>query len=191
MKKIAITGGIGSGKSAVCKIIKDKGFPVFSCDEIYKTVVQSAEYIQKIEKAFPFVVVNGAIDKQKLASIVFSNEKELEKLNSIAHPIIMDTLLAQMETANSSLVFAEVPLLFEGNYQSLFDMCLIVQRKKADRIEAVRMRDGLDRKNILSRMRNQVNHCKIKRSKTVYKISNNDSLEKLKEEIDIFIESLY
>ena len=72
-KKIAITGGIGSGKSTVARIIKERGFPVFSCDEIYKDVIKSAEYIEKIAQIFPNAVKNNIIDRQTLAKIVFSD----------------------------------------------------------------------------------------------------------------------
>ena len=68
MKKIAITGGIGSGKSTVIELIKDQGFPVFSCDEIYKEIIVSKEYIQKIQENFPTAVKNGLIDKQILST---------------------------------------------------------------------------------------------------------------------------
>lgn len=191
MKKIAITGGIGSGKSTVCQIIKELGYPVHSCDEIYKEIADTQDFIQKIAEIFPIAVTEGKINKKTLSSIVFSNENELEKLNQISHPLIMKKLLEKMNTARSALVFAEVPLLFEGNYQNLFDFCLIIRRKKADRIQAVQKRDNISKKEILERIKNQVNHCKIKSSPTVFKITNNGSREELQEKIENYIKTLY
>ena len=190
MKKIAITGGIGSGKSTACKIIKELGYPVYSCDEIYKEVVLSKEYIEKIDQTFVGVVKNGSIDKKELSNIVFSDEEQLKKLNTIAHPIVMQRLLSNMEKENSAICFAEVPLLFEGNFQDLFDGCLIIRRKKTDRIKAVKERDGLSEREILSRMQNQVNHCRIKSTPKIVKITNNDTEQILREKIKNYIENL-
>ena len=73
-KKIAITGGIGSGKSTVCKCLSEMGYSVFSCDKIYNELIFEPSYISKIEKAFPGVVVHNQIDKTRLASIIFSSD---------------------------------------------------------------------------------------------------------------------
>ena len=110
--KIAITGGIGSGKSTAIAHIKELGYPVFSSDEIYRDILRSKAYIQKIRSVFPEVVKEVEIDRKALASVVFSNDQAREQLNSIAHPMIMEKLLSEMNSTNSSLVFAEVPLLF-------------------------------------------------------------------------------
>ena len=74
-KKIAVTGGIGSGKSTVCKLIENMGYSVFSCDKIYQNIIHSKRYVQEIERVFPSVVKQGEIDKKLLSEIVFSNEK--------------------------------------------------------------------------------------------------------------------
>ena len=119
-KKIAITGGIGSGKSTVLHIFGEMGYPIFSCDEIYREIIDTAEYVKKIEMTFPRCVVDGKVDRKLLASTVFGNGEALEKLNAIAHPLIMQRLLEEMKNCTSEKVFAEVPLLFEGNYEALF-----------------------------------------------------------------------
>ena len=67
MKKIAITGGIGSGKSLVGSYLKKQGYPVFSCDEIYKEIFDTNEYVQLIERAFPSTVKDGKIDRKILS----------------------------------------------------------------------------------------------------------------------------
>ena len=88
--KIAITGGIGSWKSTVAKIIKDMGYPVFSCDEIYKNIFESAGFIEQIRKSFPVAIKNEKIDKAELAKVVFSNRGKREQLNRLSHPMIME-----------------------------------------------------------------------------------------------------
>ena len=118
-KKIAITGGIGSGKTTVSNLIKEKGYPVYSCDEIYKELIDSTIYIKEIEKAFPAAIKQGKINRKGLAEIVFSNEQERKRLNEIAHPLIMKTLLDHISQRENELIFAEVPLLLEGNFENL------------------------------------------------------------------------
>jgi dephospho-CoA kinase len=135
LKKIAITGGIGSGKSLVLQCAKELGYPTFSCDEIYKNIMATQEYVEIIRKSFPTCVKNNIINKNLLADIVFNDEKALGKLNSVAHPLIMQTLHEEMEKLKEGIVFAEVPLLFEGNYENDFHETIYVKRNFEDRIQ--------------------------------------------------------
>ncbi len=150
--KVAVTGGIGSGKSTVLHCIKQMGYPVFSCDEIYKELVSTKDYIEIMQKNFPKAVVNGELQRKVLSEIVFNNESEREKLNQITHPLIMAKLHEKMEQAVGELVFAEVPLLFEGNYEKQFDKIIVIMRDTHKRIEGVMQRDGLSEENIKKRI---------------------------------------
>lgn len=156
-KKIAVTGGIGSGKSTVCKIIKNSGYSVYSCDKIYEDLLGEDAYVSAIRGTFPEAVVDGRIDKNKLSSIVFSDATARERLNAVAHPLIMQKLLSQMDDGEG-LVFAEVPLLFEGKFEDLFDEIIVVVRNTEDRIRAVCMRDNLTRAEVEKRMRAQFDY---------------------------------
>ena len=74
--KIAITGGIGSGKSTVCKLIKEKGFPVISCDEVYSGLLKSADFLKVLQNEFGNVMQSdGSLDRKKLAEIVFNDSR--------------------------------------------------------------------------------------------------------------------
>lgn len=157
-KKIAITGGIGSGKSFVLRYIADLGYPTFSCDEIYKDIIDTEEYVNKIATVFPTCVENQILDRKKLSNIVFGDEKKLKILNSIAHPLIMRELLGKMSACPQSKVFAEVPLLFEGNFEVLFDEVILVKRSLQERIEAIKIRDKLSSPEIYARIQNQVDY---------------------------------
>lgn len=160
-KKIAITGGIGSGKSTVLQFLKEMGYPVFSCDELYREVIRSQSYIQKITGVFPNVIENGEINRKKLAAEVFSDEKKRKTLNLIAHPLIMQQLMKEMDAAENEFVFAEVPLLFEGNYEGLFDAVIVVQRKIEDRIRFICLRDGLTEQQAKERIASQFDYQAI------------------------------
>ena len=158
MKKIAITGGIGSGKSLVRKIIMERGFPVFSCDDIYAGLINSELYIQEIFRWFPSVIVDGKIDKKRLSEIVFQNDDARKRLNGIAHPLIMAQLFKQMDACTHAYAFAEVPLLFEGGFEDLFDEVIVVMRNKQNRINAVQARDNVSEEEVFSRIDVQIDY---------------------------------
>ena len=169
-KKIAITGGIGSGKSTVSSILKDKGYPVYSCDEIYAELVNSKIYINEIEKAFPSAIKQGEIDKKSLAEIIFSNRQERMRLNKIAHPLVMQTLLKQMNDDENPIIFAEVPLLLEGNFENLFDQTIVVLRDREERIHSICDRDGISPEKAIERINAQFDYDDIKSKNRLQKI---------------------
>ena len=180
-KKIAITGGIGSGKSEAIKIIKELGFPVFSCDEIYKEIIFSKEYVQRIEENFPTCVKNGIIDRKELSAIVFANREKRDLLNSLSHPLIMEKLLTEMETVPEGLIFAEVPLLFENGFESMFDHIIVIKRSKNNRIQSVIKRNKLSEEELQKRMAAQFDYSK----ENLETISKSHSLKIIKNEEDL------
>ena len=190
--KVGITGGIGSGKSTVARYFKEKGFPVFSCDEIYKEIYETSEYQLELSDAFPECLKNGKIDKQLLAQRVFSCPESLQKLNSIAHRRIMSELYRRMDVASENVVFAEVPLLFEGGYEKAFDKVIVVLREKQQRIQAVSSRDKLSNEAIERRMSTQYDYDSVENLQTLQNqgcvfIENNFSEEHLWAELEKFL----
>jgi dephospho-CoA kinase len=192
-KKVAITGGIGSGKSLALRYISQIGYPVYSCDEIYKTVIKSKEYIDKVSALFPDVIVDGNISRELLAKQVFNNIENRMKINQIAHPMIMQTLYAQMAKCESTLIFAEVPLLFEGNFEKDFDNILYIYRSKEKRIESIIARDGLSRVDAENRIAVQFNPDSLEGQKRLndvqaHIIENNGSCDELYQKILNYID---
>jgi dephospho-CoA kinase len=160
--KIAITGGIGSGKSTVSEIIKSKGFLVLSCDEIYRQLLMDERFvfsICEITKTEPIMCDKGylSINRELVSAKVFADSELKLKLEAFTHPAIMDCAFSKME-ANGGVTFCEVPLLFECNMQSAFDEVIVVLRNKESRISSVISRDGLSREQALSRIKNQFNY---------------------------------
>ncbi len=171
MKKmrIAITGGIGSGKSFVLDAIKQMGYTTFSCDGIYREICDEKSYVERLEEEFGNISLNGKLDKKALSKIVFSDEEKLKKLNKIAHPLIMQNLSERMEKIQD-VCFAEVPLLFEGGYEDFFDKIIVVVREKKERIAAVLERDNTDENSVLKRMEKQFDYDRLLSQKNSPKI---------------------
>ena len=155
--KIAVTGGIGSGKSAVCRILKERGYPVFSCDEINRTLLSEKSYLDGLCALFPACVKDGKLNKAALSALVFSDKEALKTLNAYAHPRIAERLRRDMEGAEKTC-FAEVPLLFESGMTKRFDGAIVVLRNKEERIRAVVTRDGLTAEQAEARMKQQFDY---------------------------------
>ena len=174
-KKIAVTGGIGSGKTLFCEIIKGMGYEVLSCDDIYAEMLQEEEYLALLKARFPDCFIDDMLDKKRLAECVFTNPENRKALESLAHPIIMQRLLARME---GKTAFAEVPLLFEGGYEGLFDCVIAVVRSDEERIRAVTARNNLTESEILSRIKSQFDPALLPTKKCII-VENNGSKEDL------------
>ncbi len=194
-KKVAITGGIGSGKSTVLQYVRDMGYVGFSCDEIYREIVQSKEYIADVQKLFPECVIQSKIDKAKLSAIIFKDEESRKKLNDLAHPLIMESLYFAMDKAIGRLIFAEVPLLFEKGYEKDFDVVLVVYRNLQERIANVMRRDEVNAENVKAKISAQFDYDSIEAKNRFQKcnailIENNVSKEELKCKLAIILASL-
>ena len=186
-RNIAITGGIGSGKSTVLSILRKYGYSVFSCDEIYREISITKNYIDKIQAQFPTVVREGVIDKKALSNIIFQDESAREALNKIAHPIIVNELFLRMKKAKGDLVFAEVPLLFETQEKTSFDGVIIVIREEAMRVKSIIDRDGISEKEAKKRIASQINYNELSSLTQVFQntfvLSNNQGKEKLEKDL--------
>ena len=173
-KIIAVTGGIGAGKSTVAKILKNSGYKVFGADETYKKLLKNGDFKRKIYNATG-LRYNGRFIKKQVADAVFGNPDKLKALNDATHSEIMRVMLEKSKKAASKsggLVFNEVPLLFEGGFESLYDGVIVVVRNKEVRIAAVLARDKTDEKRVLARINNQIDY--EKKDLTAYTLIEND-----------------
>ena len=175
-KKIAVTGGIGSGKTLFCDILKSMGYKVYSCDEIYSEMLQETEYLSILNAHFPDCFIGGSLDKKRLSERVFLSVEDRKRLEELSHPVIMRRLLAKMEAGET--VFAEVPLLFEGGYEKLFDCVIALIRTKEERVKSVVKRSGLTEEEILSRMQIQFDPALLSQKNCII-VENNGSQEDL------------
>lgn len=157
-EKIAVTGGIGSGKSTVMKIIAEKGYPIFSCDEIYSQLTSDRDFLNNLRHSFGDILnSDGTLDRKKLSEIVFNNPAKLAELDKITHPAIYKEMFRMADEAGG-ICFCEVPLLFESGAESLFDGVIIVMRNEEQRIKSVTARDKLPEQDVKKRISNQFDY---------------------------------
>ncbi|MDO1511246.1 dephospho-CoA kinase [Maribacter confluentis] len=155
---IGLTGGIGSGKTTVGRMFQDLGVPVYNSDVRAKELMNSSKNIQKElialfgEKAFKDKKLNRAFIAEK----VFKDKNLLEQLNAIVHPKVRKDFLKWSKVQTFAYVIQETALLFENNAQKLYDEVILVTAPKELRIERVLQRDQNTRKEILSRIKNQL-----------------------------------
>lgn len=181
--RIAIIGGIGSGKSTVLQILKNKGYDVLSCDEVNNKLICDKEYLKRLNETFVGVVVNGKLDKKALSSIVFNSKSELDKLNAIAHPIIRDIVLKN--SGGEKINFVEVPLLFESGMENDFDKILLVTASKDVRVARAVKRDNKTKDEIEAIIKNQIDSYQGKNID--YIIVNDGSIDGLVNKVENFI----
>jgi dephospho-CoA kinase len=182
---LGLSGGIGSGKSTVAKILSNLGAVVIDADVIAREVLEpnQAGY-QKAIEVFGESILDSdlRIDRKRLAELVFQNSDELAKLEAIVHPAVI-ARVAQIRHSlpESTVVVYDTPLLFEKNLQGQFDKVLIVvtdsEHRKARLIER-----GLEITDIEARIANQATDAQ-RRTVADFVIENNGSLEQLQDEV--------
>ena len=182
---LGLSGGIGSGKSTVAKILSNLGAVVIDADVIAREVLEpnQAGY-QKAIEVFGESILDSdlRIDRKRLAELVFQNSDELAKLEAIVHPAVI-ARVAQIRHSlpESTVVVYDTPLLFEKNLQGQFDKVLIVvtdsEHRKARLIER-----GLEITDIEARIANQATDAQ-RRTVADFVIENNGSLEQLHDQV--------
>lgn len=177
MIKIGITGGIGSGKSTVCKVFKVLGIPVFEADQVAKQLMNSnAKVRSQLIHLFGTSAYqpDKTIDRKFLSGIVFNNPILLEKLNSIVHPAVFYAFAEWCQNQQSPYVLHEAAILFESGFYKLMDKTIVVATDEVERIQRVMKRDGSSEDIVRQRIANQwTDEQRIKLADFV--ISNNDN----------------
>ena len=181
---VAITGGIGSGKSTAANALKEAGYPVISCDKVCAELYKLPSFRRKLKKYFPTAVKGflfPQIDKAELAERAFMDDDGYEILTErVTEPVYKKAL--QKARRRRGLVFIEVPLLFEHNKQGDFDKVIIVLRNRDDREESVFERSGLKKSQIAARIARQVDYGTL--DLTPYRVLRNDgTAEELQERV--------
>lgn len=190
---LGLTGGIGTGKSTVAKMLREKNIPVVDTDSISKEIIEYPEIIEKIKAEISSKIFNNEnkLDRKKLSEIVFENKDKLKKLNEIMHPVILKKMWEEVEKLKKDykIIVVDIPLLFEINMENEVDKVLLIYSSKEIQIERIMNRDGRSREEAIKIINSQMPLYK-KREKSDYIIQNNDSLEKLKKNLDKVVQKL-
>lgn len=180
MKRIGITGNIGSGKSTVCQIFSVLGVPVFQADDMARTIYEKKEFKQVLLERFGEGIFdqNYEVDRRKLARIVFHERKSLEFLNSHIHPYVREKFTAWLNRPTvGRYVIYEAAILFESGQAENMDGIITVTAPESTRIRRIMERDGLDEKEIRLRMNNQwEENLKVESSNWVIRNGGEDYL---------------
>lgn len=186
--KIGITGGIGSGKSTVCKIFEVLGIPVYYADDRAKWLMNNdTNLIEGVKSVFGNEAyhADGTLNRPFIADIVFNDKSKLAELNTLVHPAVFEDGMAWNE-ANVAAPYTlkEAAILFESGSYLTVDKVITVFTPKEIRIQRVLMRDDTTREAIEARMDKQMpEEEKIERSDFV--IYNNDEHSLIKQVLDI------
>lgn len=178
---IAISGGIGSGKSVVCHMLSALGYKVYDCDSRARRIMDTDDDIKRliVEEIRPDVVTaSGDIDRELLSEIVFSDEKALNSLNRIVHRAVREDLKIWCREMNESLLFVETAILYQSELDKMVDEVWFVDAPPELRLKRVMNRSGLSAGQIQSRIRSQDCYEITNPHPIIYRI-NNDGVDPL------------
>ena len=149
---IGITGGTGCGKTTLLNVIAEKGGLILDCDAIYHQLLATdTSLLNAIEHRFPGTVENGQLQRKKLGSIVFSDEKALLDLNKITHSAILAEVLRQLEE-KPRLAAIDAIALFEGGLAELCDITVAITAPAEIRVQRLMKRDSISEEYARSRI---------------------------------------
>lgn len=188
--KIGITGGIGSGKSAAAKIIRDSGYLVLDADSIAKEIMSSDESVKR-EIISTFGDESFIYDKPNrdfLASSVFTSVDNVRKINSIIHPPTIKKIyeLLNKELERKDLAFVEAALIFESEMDEMLDYVLLVTASEKVRIDRIVKRDSYTEQQVMERMKFQMPETE-KENLADFILKNESTIEDLETKTKFFL----
>ncbi|MCQ2900483.1 dephospho-CoA kinase [Helicobacter pylori] len=189
---IALTGGIGTGKSTTLKILESQGYKILDADKIAHQLLQ--EHRLEIAQHFESdILEKGILNRKKLGAIVFQNPNELKWLEDFLHPLIRECMLkkaCELEK-NHQAYFLDIPLFFEvgGKERYPVSKVVLIYAPRALQIERLLERDKLKESEILQRLACQMD-IEQKRAMSDYIIDNSSSLKDLNKRVERFLKTL-
>ena len=187
MLKIGLTGGIGSGKSTIAKIIETLGYPVYISDSKASELINRDEEIKKhLTELFGKDIYqpDGYLDKKRLATIIFNDKEAIKQVNGIVHPAVTRDFMEWCSAQRRPLLFFESAILFEAKLENLFDYIILITTDLETRVERVISRDSTTREKVIERINNQMPD-EIKQTKSDFVIYNNNDDKVIKQILSI------
>ena len=189
MFKIGLTGGIASGKSTVLTYFKDKGIPYIDADIVAREVVEpGTEGLKAIVEAFGSNVLHddGTLNREALGAIVFHNEEKRRQLNNSLKEHIRNRIMeltAHYESNRTAVLIYDIPLLIEGEWNTMMDEVWLVYVNEPTQIERLMSRNGFSEDDALARIKSQM-RLDDKRSFADVIIDNNGTPQELIAQLD-------
>lgn len=176
---IGLTGQSGAGKTTVSDVFKDNGFYIINADDISRSVTKDNKAcVKEVLKAFPECNKNDIIDRKILASIVFNNKSELEKLMSITFKYITEDISDIINCTNAEFYLLDAPTLFESGLNLKCDFIISVISSREQRLLRIKIRDNLDEKSANERL-NAAKSDEFFKSNSDFILENNKTKEEL------------
>ena len=169
--KIGITGGIGSGKSYVCQLLKARGIEVYDCDQAAKRIIRTSKEVRN-----ELLQLIGSLEKADIASFLLKSESNAKKIDAIVHPAVF------RDFKESGYQWMESAILYESGISSLVDRVIVVTAPEEIRIQRVIRRDNISREKALQWIQRQWPQEELRR-RADYEIIN-DGQTDLNEQID-------
>lgn len=157
---LGITGGIATGKSTVVDLFKKYNFPVIDADIVAREIVEPGKpALKKIVSNFgeDILLTDGSLNRRRLGQIIFAEPKKRQKLDQLLAPFLQDAIISQIDTAtnDSSLVIADIPLLFEAGYEKVVDQVAVVYIPENLQVERLMKRENLTEKEARQKIASQ------------------------------------
>jgi dephospho-CoA kinase len=189
LRVFGLTGGIGSGKSSVAALLRDRGVPVVDADELAREVVMpQSPGLAEIVRVFgpQMVSPDGDLDRKRLGALVFADAAARKRLNAITHPLVRalsQQRFAELAQQGITLAAYDVPLLFEVGLDAVLRPIVVVTASEAAQLERIMARDGLTETEARARIAAQLPLAE-KQRRADYVLDNNGSLAELARQVD-------
>jgi dephospho-CoA kinase len=189
-KKIGLTGSVASGKSTIAKLLRAKGYAVLDADVVARGVTEQPQTLLEIANTFgPEYVTEGRLERGLLAQHVFGNPAELSKLNAIVHPKVRTEMHRLERESRGTVVFQDIPLLFESALGYIFDQVWVVDAPVLERLERAKIRSSWTEAEFWIREKAQMPIAEKKQRATQVLINDRD-LAALEAKLNVLLEGI-
>lgn len=157
MLRIGVTGGIGSGKTYICDLLRTKGYPIYNCDDEAKRLMASDKNIHAALTALigaDTYLPDGSINRPAIARYLFANPGNASKINAIVHPVVKEDYKRWSRRYPVSIM--ECAILFESGFDTLVDRSVLIYAPSSIRLQRAMLRDNASADQILARMSHQI-----------------------------------
>jgi dephospho-CoA kinase len=192
MKRIGLTGNIGSGKSTVARIFEILGVPVYHADFQAREILESDRVVEQVKNLFGKEVINAQqqVNRKALATIVFSDKSKLRTLNNLIHPLVEEDFSEWCKLhLESDYILHEAAILFESGFDRLFDANILVTAPEELCVARVMARDSITKEKVMDRIQNQWSKDK-KRNLAQYEVNNDEIVMVIPQVLEIHREIL-